>query len=397
MKTARRTVQFGFLLLTVVAVFVVKGEAERWCPFGGVEAIYTYVSEGNMLCSLAVTNFYILAAVLLMTLLLRRAFCGYLCPIGTVSEWLRALGSRLGIRRLRAPYTLDRALTPVKYLVLIVILVATWRTAELQFRGFDPCYALISRHGEDITLWAYVIAAGIAAASLATVMPFCRWVCPLAAVLNPFSRFGLTRIRRHEEACPQCGVCARVCPMDIQVHKTTEVTAARCLSCLECVEACPAQQRGAINWGPPKLLGGPWRQGALIAVLLGCVGVAVAASYAFPLPSFVKTRGQPPATVITTRLDIHGVTCRGRATLLTYFLERDDEFELRGFLKIEAWPAPQAARVRITFDPAQVSETAIMQAITEPYFDWDASLWRSPPFQIAGYDPLGLQDPAVTP
>jgi len=85
MKTKRRLVQFGFLALTIVGVYVLKGNAERWCPFGGVEAAYMYFSQGQMLCSLGVSNFYILGAVLILTLLLRRVFCGYMCPIGAIS------------------------------------------------------------------------------------------------------------------------------------------------------------------------------------------------------------------------------------------------------------------------------------------------------------------------
>ena len=77
MITTRRVVQFAFLALTVVGVFVVRGNAELWCPFGGIEAAYTYVKEGSVICSLGVSNFYILGALLLLTLVARRAFCSY--------------------------------------------------------------------------------------------------------------------------------------------------------------------------------------------------------------------------------------------------------------------------------------------------------------------------------
>ena len=166
MKNTRRFVQFAFLALTLGGVFLFGANAERWCPFGGVEAIWTYYHEGNMVCSLGTSNFYILGGVLLGTLLLRRAFCGYMCPIGTISEWLGLVGRRLRIRPIRVPAALDRALALLKYVVLAIILYATWRTGELLFRGYDPCYALISRHGEDITYWAYAVAGAIAAASL---------------------------------------------------------------------------------------------------------------------------------------------------------------------------------------------------------------------------------------
>ncbi|MCY2989045.1 MAG: 4Fe-4S binding protein, partial [Planctomycetota bacterium] len=78
----RRVVQASFLGVVVLGTFVWRANCERWCPFGGVEAIATYATEGDMLCSLGTSNFFILGGVLLMTLLLRRVFCGYICPIG---------------------------------------------------------------------------------------------------------------------------------------------------------------------------------------------------------------------------------------------------------------------------------------------------------------------------
>ena len=137
MTTQRRVVQFGFLVLTVVGVFVVGGNAERWCPFGGVEALYTYATEGNLTCSLAVSNFYILAAVLVMTLLVRRAFCGYMCPIGTISEWLQRGTARLGVRPIRIPGRLDRILSLLKYPLLAIILYFTYKT-EIYVLTFFP-------------------------------------------------------------------------------------------------------------------------------------------------------------------------------------------------------------------------------------------------------------------
>ena len=125
-----------------------------------------------------------------------------------------------------------------------------------------------------------------------------------------------------------------------------------------------------------------------MAILLVCTTGAVAASYLFPMPSFVKSRGRAPGRVATMELEVENLSCRGRANLLFYFLERDDLFELPGYLKVEAWPGPGLADVRITFDPAKTDEQAIKQAITEPYFDLGADFWRTSPFRIEGYDPL---------
>jgi polyferredoxin len=392
-KKTRRIVQSTVLGLVLASVFIVGANCERWCPFGGVEAVYTYAHEGNMLCSLGTSNFFILGGVLAMTVLLRRAFCGYLCPLGTISEWLHALGRWLRIPSIRVEGRLDRALALLKYPVLAAILIATWKAGELIFRGFDPCYALISRHGPDITSWAYVVAGAIVFASLLMIMPFCRWFCPFAALLNPLSRFGLTRIKRNPNVCHECGLCSKNCPAAIPVDQVEQVKASRCIACLNCVDGCPEQDANseALVWGPPELLGQRWPQAALITIMLLCTTAAVAASYIFPMPSFIKSHGSPSAQVSKVRLQVADLTCRGRANLFVYFLERDDMYEIPGYFKVEAWPGPGLADVDITYDPTLTSEDAIKQAITEPYYDATADFWRKSPFMIEGYDPWIFQ------
>ena len=402
MKTTRRIVQLGFLILVLAGVFVWRANLESWCPMGGVEAVYTFLHEGNMLCSLGVSNFYILGGLIVMTLLLRRAFCGYMCPIGTISEWIFAAGARLGIKKLPVSRPMDRVLSLLKYVVLGLILWFTSQAGELVFRGFCPYYAMISRHGADITLWAYVILAAIVLASLVVAAPFCRWFCPLAAVLNPLSRFALMRIRR-TPACIDCGQCAEACPMSIPVDQLQQVTASRCITCLNCIDTCP--QEGALQWtavgerqesrswlASPRL-----QQAWLIVTLLLCTTGAVAATFLFPLPSFVKaSKATPPAEIARVDMKITNLTCRGRANLLVWFLERDDLYRITGvapdgpgYFKLEAWPDPTLAKVRISYDPAYGDVRTIQQAITEPYYDAAADRWWMSPFVIEGYDPLG--------
>ena len=392
MKHARRIFQAGSLAFTLWAVFVLGSNAERWCPFGGVEAVYTYATEGNLVCSLGISNFYILGAVILTVLLLRRAFCGYACPIGTISEWLGALASRSGLRARRASPKLDRILSLGKYLVLAAILAATWQLGELVFRGYCPAYALLSRHGPDITFRAYVVAGGILVASLLVTIPFCRWLCPLAAVFNPFSRFGLGRIKRDEAACLRCGRCAESCPMAIPVDQLPQVTVSRCLSCLNCIYVCPKDKQQALFWGPPNRLGRAWPPATVAVVLLLCGGAAVAAAYLAPMPSYVKSRGIRPDQIAVVELRIQGLTCRGRASLLVSFLERDDMYRIPGpsadapgYYRLEAWPDPNKAVLRVSFDPKAADKEVITRAIVEPYYDMSQNRWWMSPFLIDDY------------
>jgi ferredoxin len=301
---------------------------------------------------------------------------------------MHRLGRKVGLASLAVPGRLDAVLASLKYVVLVVVLFFTWQASELVFRGYCPAYALLGRHGEDITFWAYVISGGILLLSVVVTVPFCRWLCPLAAVMNPLSRFGLARVRRDAGACIDCGKCARACPMGIPVHAVDTVTHARCTTCLDCVDACPTRGRRTLAWRLP----GPRRRvlprGALTGVLLLLLGGAVAFAHFLPLPSFRWSRGEASPETAVLELAVHDLSCRGRANLLVYYLERDDDLALPGSIRLEAWPGPGAARARVVYDPAKVDADLIRTAITEPYYDYGLGTFRMSPFQIEGYDPL---------
>ena len=111
------------------------------------------------------------------------------------------------------------------------------------------------------------------------------------------------------------------------------------------------------------------------------------------MPSFTRVaegRGQIPDKTATAELQVYNLTCRGNASLFGYFLERDDIYEVAGYLKIEAWPGPGATRVRIIYDATLTDEAAIKEALTGPYYDAAADIWRSSPFEIVGYDAVNL-------
>jgi NAD-dependent dihydropyrimidine dehydrogenase PreA subunit len=264
----------------------------------------------------------------------------------------------------------------------------TWRTGELVFRGYDPCYALISRHGEEITFWAYTVSGGIVVASLTLALPFCRWLCPLAAVFHPFSWLGLTRVKRDTASCIDCGDCARACPMGIKVDQVRQVTAARCTSCLDCVAACPQPAEGTLRWGPPRVMGGSWPQVVLLGLVFLPVGGAVAATYLAPLPSFVRTRGDVPASVESLSLRVEGPKCRHSTEQFVAWLERHDEYAIRGYLKVEAWPEPGFAPVRISFDPQRTSAAKIKRAICEPVLELRTGRITPSPYRVEGYNLL---------
>ena len=134
---SRRTIQW----LVVIGTFVLglrhimPGEASRggsfdsFCAFGGIETLLPYLFTGHLLKSTNLLNFSALIATLGVALVAGRAFCGWLCGLGAiqdfVTEWTRKLlGEKRHIRGKQSktilplclPAVVDRPLRYTKYL-----------------------------------------------------------------------------------------------------------------------------------------------------------------------------------------------------------------------------------------------------------------------------------------
>jgi polyferredoxin len=245
--------------LTVVAAAATVGirhalgltrvTVETYCPFGGLEAAYSLLAQRQFTCSTGERNLALFGALLVLTIVARKSFCGWLCPLGAFSEWSGALGRRLFKRRrdahgrplhaLEPPRSLDRGLRWLRLPVLVVILFFTYRTGELVFRGYDPYYILFSANGHDVRAISYVVLAVVLIGVVLVPMAWCRYLCPLGVVLWPFSRVGRMRLERREDRCTGCGLCDRACPQSLDVSRTSVVRSGECTLCFECSERCP--------------------------------------------------------------------------------------------------------------------------------------------------------------
>lgn len=255
MKPLRTAIQILVLAAVVVTGFRhamgwSRTSIETFCPFGGLEAMLSLVTHRQFPCATGERNLALFVALLALTLVSRKAFCGWVCPVGAVSEWFAALGRRLFPRRSREadgaplhafepPRKLDRRLRWLRLPMLVLILYFTFRTGELIFRGFDPYYVLFSFHGHDVQPWSYFLLAVFLAGIVLLPMAWCRYLCPLGAALWPFSALGRLRLVRDTAACTGCRACDGRCPQAILVSRAPEVRSGECTLCLECVDACP--------------------------------------------------------------------------------------------------------------------------------------------------------------
>ncbi len=248
------------------------GGIEGWLPIAGLMNLKYSLVTGQ-LPSVHAAAMLLLVAFIVISLLLKKAFCSWLCPVGTLSELIGDLGNKLFGRQCVLPRWLDIPLRGVKYLLLSFFLY--------------------------IALLMPVIA------SLFIRHAWCRYLCPYGALMGVVSLLSPFKIRRNAESCIDCGKCAKNCPSRIPVDKLIQVRTVECTGCMTCVESCPVAstltfslQKPAANKKAFALSG--WLMTLLIlGIMFAVIGYAMYAGvWQSPVPDELYRRLIPQAPMI---------------------------------------------------------------------------------------------------
>lgn len=184
--------------------------------------------------------------ILATALLARRGFCSWVCPIGTISEFLHKAGKRLLGTNLDVPKWIDYPAKGLKYALLGFFLyfilplpgqaLEAFLNAPYNRLADVKMYLFFS----NISRTALFVIAALALLSVFIKNFWCRYLCPYGALLGIAALFSPLAVRRNKSACRNCGRCARACPQAIAVDQKGRVGSPECMSCYSCVKACPA-------------------------------------------------------------------------------------------------------------------------------------------------------------
>jgi polyferredoxin len=289
---ARHLVQGGFLL----TVLLIGYEFARWvhgleagrivgARSPGVEAflpIAALLSLRHLVATGEVhpvhpAGLVLLLLVLATGLLAKKAFCSWVCPIGTLSEVLASVSRRAFRRKLGLPWLIDRPLRSLKYLLLAFFLYVVFfqMGPEAVADFLDSPYnrvadAKMLYFFERLSPVAATVLASLTLLSLVVPYFWCRYLCPYGALLGAVSLLSPLKVTRHAPSCVDCGLCTRACPAQLPVERLARVRSDECFGCLSCVAACPVPR--ALRLETPA----PWRRGvrpAAFAALVVCLFV----------------------------------------------------------------------------------------------------------------------------
>jgi NAD-dependent dihydropyrimidine dehydrogenase PreA subunit len=373
---------------------------EKYCPFGGIASLFSKVHQGTMACNMSETQVMLGLGLLLGAGLIGKLFCSFICPVGTVSEWLGKLGGTLKIRKALPPRA-DRYVRGLKYILLFVSIYITMTSSELFCKKYDPYFSAVNLFGNiDIALY-YAIPAFIItlAGALFLRLSWCKYLCPLGAVSNIFMNIGLSgsviivyiavnyfgaqlsvvwlfaglvlagwinetlfmrsvflplpKVTRDSNGCTNCGNCDSKCPHGIRVSEMPVVNHIDCHLCTDCVYACPLKNVLTINKKKNYRYFAPVSVIILIAISLG-----MANYYEFTTVSlrWGKSAGKE---AVYQQEDLKTIKCYGSSMALAGTLE-----SIEGIYGLETYA--KSHKVRIFYDSGVISEKQVKTALFTP-------------------------------
>jgi len=220
-----------------------------------------------------------IAAFLLTAVILGRALCGWVCPFGFIQDllgYVKKRHTRVSLRThggmLKVKYGILAAVLFISVTLSISLALGVGKSYEsaigvfapAPFNALSPADTLFAILPRMVLMVIYVpeaLIAGILSDPLfwirltimiATIVlvvyvprSWCRYFCPIGALLAVLTRFSFLGLKRDPLRCTRagCRTCVDACPMMVRILELPweKFTDSECIYCLKCVDACPTR------------------------------------------------------------------------------------------------------------------------------------------------------------
>lgn len=216
-KYARLIVQFLVGTYMLVYLGLISNENMQ------IEGFWYYLFLGVFE---AATIHYVVAKIL-GPFIFGRGWCGYAC-------WTTMI---LDLLPYKMPKDPRKKVGYIRYIMFVASFLFTGALFIFNIPNLDR-----------VMFWSFIIGnllyyiVGIVLAfTFKDNRSFCKYICPITIFLKPASYFSLMRIKKDEDRCVDCGICKKVCPMDVDMmdNSRNRINGTECILCMSCVEECP--------------------------------------------------------------------------------------------------------------------------------------------------------------
>jgi ferredoxin len=170
------------------------------CPVGSLGNVVLSLFDSSYVLPLTTAAFFLLP--LLFGLFFGRVFCGAVCPLGAVQDWV-------AFRPLAVPSWLETALRLGAWLFLTAAVLFAATGGGLLICRYDPFVSLF-RLGLNTPLW--ILGLLVLAVGVFIARPYCRFVCPYGLLLRQAGRLSFWHPTITPDECIQCRLCEDACP-----------------------------------------------------------------------------------------------------------------------------------------------------------------------------------------
>jgi len=220
---------------------------EGYLPISSLMSLRYFLATGEIHWAHP-AGMFIFLAIVMMSLVIGKSFCSWICPIGFLSENLGEFGEKVFKRKIQMPKLIDIPLRSLKYLLLgFFVYVIFFVMDILALKQFlDGPYNQVA----DIKMYYFFARISKFSLTVIIILAFlsvifknfwCRYLCPYGALLGLIGLLSPIRIKRDVESCIDCDKCSKACPNFIDVARKKYVISDECTSCMNCIDACPVK------------------------------------------------------------------------------------------------------------------------------------------------------------
>jgi Polyferredoxin len=211
--------------------------------FSELKIVYEMIVNGNFNFLQAFPSLVEFTAVMLLTILMGRWFCGWLCAFGAYNDLIYSISKKVFKTKFKVNEKVDSVLKYAKYVILVFIIIISWTMGSSILESTSPwdVFGQITNISNIISnlLIGLILLFLITIGAAFIERFFCRYLCPLGAVFAIISKIGIVKINKPKADCGKCRACTVNCSMGLKLYKVNGARGGDCINCLKCTEVCP--------------------------------------------------------------------------------------------------------------------------------------------------------------